>query len=626
MLLIFEPGLSYSGSLSDSLIQKWNTEKDSLDGRRQIELLNKIGRSFTFSKPDSAAYYFNWAISISEEKDLPGPGAYSIAHLGGAKYVKGEYDFALEYFMEALEIWKKVNDQKGIAVGYNDVGMVYTMLEKFEQAINYHRISYDICKKTGDSTLLATNLFNIGVTFVTWIQYDSALLYANRAKEIYQLTDNKENVFRVINLKGKIYLEMKDYHQALKEYLGIINRKDYKNQWEVCYTLAGMSVAYKGIGDIDKSVDFGLRSLKMAEDIQALWDLQWITENLSESYALKNNWEEAYHYQVLYKTYSDSIFSKEKDRQIHYLQLKQKEAENEALETENKIHQQRIERKNYQILGSSIGLVLLILIAFVLYRNNVIKSRLNAELKNKNIEIEEKNRELEALNKTKNTLLRIIAHDLKSPFSVMISFTDELLENIQDYDRKTILEIMSTLNNSSNEGLRLLENMLDWAKTQTGVIKYQPKEINLRSLIEDNIQLLLNNARSKNISIHYSIDPGLNAMIDPNMTSTIIRNLISNAIKFTKKGGKVEIGALREGNDLQISVQDTGIGMSKQDQEKLFDVDDFHSTPGTNQEKGSGLGLVLCKILAREHGGSIHIESEEGKGSRFCIILPFKKP
>lgn len=242
--------------------------------------------------------------------------------------------------------------------------------------------------------------------------------------------------------------------------------------------------------------------------------------------------------------------------------------------------------------------------------------------KRKNIEIELQNavNELDELNSTKDKLFSIIAHDLRSPFSSILGFTELLVdkENILQHDESE--KYLGLINSSAKNTLVLLDNLLNWAKSQTGQLIIIKEKIDIRSIIEETTDLLYSNSEIKNISMNISQAENIEIYADSNMLKAIFRNLISNAIKFTHSQGSIDIQSSIEDNMLEISVSDNGVGMDEKICEHLFGKN--LSTKGTEGESGSGLGLLICKEFIEKHGGQISVQSELGKGSKFTFTLP----
>ena len=237
---------------------------------------------------------------------------------------------------------------------------------------------------------------------------------------------------------------------------------------------------------------------------------------------------------------------------------------------------------------------------------------------------ENKNNELKLieLNATKDRFFSIIAHDLKTPFNSIIGFSEQLVEQINEKDYEKIGELTNIILQSANRAMDLLMNLMEWAQSQTGRIEFKPENIEIVALINETTLLYDEIATQKSIAIKKMIPDNLTVFADKFMASTVFRNLISNAVKFTKQGGEVVFSAVKEQNEIIFSVTDKGVGISKNDIEKLFRIDQIFSTKGTNNEKGTGLGLILCKEFIEKHGGKIWVESVEGKGSCFYFTFP----
>ena len=227
------------------------------------------------------------------------------------------------------------------------------------------------------------------------------------------------------------------------------------------------------------------------------------------------------------------------------------------------------------------------------------------------------------LNAQKDKFFSIIAHDLLNPFNSIVGFSELLMDRINEKDYKEIDEYAKIINQSSKQVKDLLMNLLEWSRTQIGRMQFKPENFELVNLIGENIMLFDVIAGQKAITINKVSPHEITVFADKPMISTVLRNLISNAIKFTRKGGKINISAEKRATEILVSVSDNGIGITPERLEKLFRIDENNSTSGTNNEKGTGLGLILCKEFVENHGGKIWVESEEGKGSAFYFTLPF---
>jgi two-component system sensor histidine kinase/response regulator len=255
-------------------------------------------------------------------------------------------------------------------------------------------------------------------------------------------------------------------------------------------------------------------------------------------------------------------------------------------------------------------------------KQNVELIELNTNLEKK---VELRTKELKELNATKDKFFSIIAHDLKNPFNTLMGFSELLATNINSYKRNKIEEFINIIFQTSKNTFLLLENLLEWARSQTGSLELAPSVVDIYELVDENIDLVYNNATSKKLELINNIPRNAEVFADPNMIHTVIRNLLSNAIKYTKTGGKIEISSKTKNSYIEITVSDSGIGIKPENLKKLFRIDENFTTKGTADETGTGLGLILCKEFVQKNGGEIWVKSTYGKGSEFTIKLRIKK-
>lgn len=236
--------------------------------------------------------------------------------------------------------------------------------------------------------------------------------------------------------------------------------------------------------------------------------------------------------------------------------------------------------------------------------------------------LRESEAQLHELNATKDKFFSIIAHDLKSPFNAVIGFSDMLIEQVQNKNYDGIEEYAEIIRDSSKRAMDLLANLMEWSRSKTGRMEFNPEIIDIVELINEVTALLSHSAKQKSITISKETPDIVTVFADKAMTCTILRNLISNAIKFTQPEGQVVILVHPKISELIVSVQDSGVGITQENIDKLFRIEVNHSTLGTQNERGTGLGLILCKEFIEKHGGTIWVESEVGKGSKFCFTIP----
>ena len=247
---------------------------------------------------------------------------------------------------------------------------------------------------------------------------------------------------------------------------------------------------------------------------------------------------------------------------------------------------------------------------------------LNKKVKEKTQLLSEKNASLEELNNTKDKLFSVIGHDLRSPFNSILGSSELLIKNRHHYDGDKLDYFLKNINSTAEQTLILLDNLLCWARSQTGQIKYQPEAIRLEDEIAQSVNFASPSASIKNISLNHLPNYETEIHADKNMLRTILRNLISNAIKFTHPSGKIDIYSVHDHNEVEITVSDNGTGMDEETRKKVFQANTKIASKGTENEKGTGLGLVLSKEFVKTHGGKIWVESEPGKGSDFHFTIP----
>jgi PAS domain S-box len=236
-------------------------------------------------------------------------------------------------------------------------------------------------------------------------------------------------------------------------------------------------------------------------------------------------------------------------------------------------------------------------------------------------ETKENEKKLVELNATKDKLFSIIAHDLRTPFQALINLNELVMNKIEMNDANAAKKLLELNAKTTQQALNLLENLLLWSRSQRGRLEFNPKRLNFKELTENILALLQINYTGKNIEVQICVEPFLEVRADEYMLNTVMRNLLSNAIKFTNKEGLIEISAIKNGAFIEISVDDNGVGIPSDKLESLFSIESNYTTSGTEKEKGTGLGLVICKDFVERHAGRIWAESEEGEGTKFSFTL-----
>jgi signal transduction histidine kinase len=595
-----------------------------------------LAKGYHFSNdPSTALEYHHMTLALAREMERHEDVAYTLLLMGNEHFSKQDYDSALKWYLESLEFSEDVDHRQGISNAANSVGSVYLRMRDYEKAIEYYGIAEEMGRLVDDKRGIANALNNIGITYDDYLsEFDKALEYYKEALLLFREIGFKEGEYACLNNIGLIYTRFKDYDTALEYYeSSLMLSKDANDLWHVGNTLNNMSLAYRERGDRPKAREYAVRALKIGEQIGAIDLLRdaYLTLSLVED-ELGNDHAALQHFKE-HVTAKDSIFNEERSRQIAEMQTKyeteKKEREIEILRKEGAIQALELNKqrniRNFLIVCSALVLVL----GIVIYNRYVLKKRTNALLEQKNRELEAANLKLQRseadlteLNATKDRFFSIIAHDLKNPMNTFLGFSELLSDSYGELKEAQIREFIEIIHKSAKHLFSLLENLLQWSRSQTGRMVLKPQRVDVMNAVAEDLPLLAATAEKKCIQFTAEIERGTVVYADPRMVATVIRNLLSNAIKYTKSGGEVRMVSRETGEFVEISVIDSGIGISSSDQKKLFRIDVHHTTAGTADERGTGLGLILCKDFVEKSGGTIWVESEEGKGSTFAFTLP----
>ena len=567
---------------------------------------------------DNAMHYYDSCLRIAENISNRKLAAFAMNNMGMIYQDEGDYTKAMINFNHALVIMKALDDKIEYAKIMNSLGKLNTELHKYKEALKNYQIVLDLVKNSNELKLYFWVLSDIGEVYFRINQPEKALSYFELALRIANNLDDKVGKAMIYNNIGRTYLSQRNFTKTKSNF--------------------------------QKAIAFARQS-KARDQIMITW------QNMSDMYSNQGEYKESLKYFKLYKEMSDSIYSEKKMKNISNLQIRYeteaKGKEIELLRKDAELNRLRIsQQKSFRNLLMVLLLVVLMITTIIYGRLN-IKRQANKLLAEKNDEIENKKAELHTMmehlqqsnkkleeqkaeiekqvetirevNSTKDRFFSIIAHDLKSPFNSILGFSSLLVEQIQENNHEGIEEYAIILQNSSQRVYDLLTNLLEWARSQTGRMEFNPERTEIVALIDNVIELSKDAAQQKSITISKDMLPNAFVLVDKYMISTVLRNLFMNAIKFTKPGGKIVISAQQKKNQLEISVSDNGVGIDKDAIDKLFRIDESYSTAGTQNEKGTGLGLILCRDFVERHRGQIGVESVLGKGSKFFFNLPFEE-
>lgn len=624
---------NFQANCEMSLAKKTLDEAKSLaytinDSMYICEIHSCLGYHYSVtSKYDSAVIHYNKSLAFCESQKDNRDKINNIIGLGEVYYERGELELALSKYLEASQFDEVKHDDNTKLSLLINMANIYSDEKQREKAISYYNQALEIALELKIDDTLSVLYNNLAIIYQDDSDYNKALIFYTKSLEIDKKSGNKAGVALCLNNIGENYFKMGDNEKAivcLRESLST-NRQLHLDT-EIIYNIEILAQVHLSLGNFKQAYKYLEEGILLTERLKTRGKRGDLLKLLADYYHKTGNNKKAYSTIIAYNALKDSIQQKSRADKIIELQAQfdseKKEKENEILRVKNQFTQEKLDkeriRANFLFIFSFLAFVLIILI-FVLFRSKV---KIHKRIKIFNSKLEESNTKLKTMNATKDKFFSIIAHDLRSPFNAILGFSELIKCEVRDGKNiERVEEYNANINDSAKNLFNLLENLLQWANEQRGVLEFTPTQFDLYDLIQSNLTIFKLKADDKSIKLFSDIKPNTVAFGDINMVNTIVRNLISNALKFTEKNGEIYLSTKQDGNFIHLSVKDTGIGISKKDQNKLFRLDCNFTTIGTNDESGSGLGLILCEEFVKKNGGEIWVESEENKGSTFVFSL-----
>jgi signal transduction histidine kinase len=522
---------------------------------------------------------------------------------GFASLEMENYPQALDYFLKSLKITEETGDQRLTGSLYNNIGIIYNQLNDLPNALKYYSMSLQINERVNNQPLMAAAYNNIAIIYYKQGKYRLSETYYSESLDLAERLGDHTGIARIYYNLGKLYFDEKEFSKS-RSYYSKIEQLDI----EPAISRGVQAARLLGLGKCDfaqRKYEQAIRNLSQAletaSEIESLEVQRDAADMLGKVYHALGRYQEAYQMKLIYEENHEKLLDATKIKKLAQL-AQQYEFKKKELEKETEIRRQKFLFIIVLIAFLCVSMSLLILVKMFMIKRSA-------------------NRQLNELNSTKDKFFSIIAHDLKKPFSTLIGFLKILLTEFDTYEKKKIKELLKTVQKTSEITYELLENLLLWANIQTGRIELTPETFNLRHTVDSVLALFRLYADGKNIELHNGIPLNTVITADRKIVRLILRNLVSNAIKFTPPGGKVTLQATNREGIVEVKVRDNGVGIAPGDIDNLFKIDRTYSTPGTANEKGTGLGLVLCKEFLDKAGGTIRVDSRSGKGSVFTVSL-----
>lgn len=561
---------------------------------------------------DSAIAYYRKAKKMAE---LLG-GKKRIAavnnNIGVIYWQWGIHDKAIQYYSESLEMREELHDSSGMAKLYNNIGLVYLEHKNYTLAEEYFRNGLSISRAIKEHNTIGYSYNNLGRTAFEAGDFNKAFDYYKLSLEEYKFLDNFDGVSMSFNDIALSLNRLHQYDAAIgfaRDALDISVRNGNKNHQGIAYKNLGIS--YAGYGNFKQSFAFFDSALAIGNEINSLIHIRDTYEALAEAQKAANNTTEyAKYLRLFYETKTKIQNEKSSNRLIEF------QTRLETLEAKQKLEETEYLLKNRQFsLYILTGfLVVLLIVTIIVYR--FYKSRNKAYQ-----ELNSKTEQLDNLNATKDKILSVIAHDLKNPMGSVQSYSQMLIHEYYEMSETERIESARGIFTSIRIVFGILDNLLTWARNQRGLIEAHIEKIDLNEVTNKLKFNLVHLAEEKQIELKIN-EQNLIINSDRFFIETILNNLLTNAIKFTKPKGRVALEIEPRRTSTVFNIQDTGTGISPEQTQTLFSLPKTSETKGTNFEKGTGLGLIICKELVEKLGGNITVTSKLNTGSTFIVEIP----
>jgi signal transduction histidine kinase len=624
-LITMASGLRYHHTDSVALLAQKTLQLSSELAYTKGEINARILLGAYFSdkgNSDSAFAQLRKARELAQESGQKNLEAKTLNDLANEYGFNGQYAHSLKTYLKGIEIAKASENKPMLSILYENVANVYADQKDFEEALQYFNLVKKINDEIGNEIFMAETNSNLASVYADMEELDYAMFHVNKSIATFEKEDIPEWLAYAYETKGKTYLKEGEFKWALYWYkqAELLQKKLHDNRGKIdLYN--GIAAAYLGKEEDSLSADYAYRSMALSERINYLEGKQECAKLLYELSKKNDNLLCALEYHEMFQELSDTLSKNKTKMSMELLKTKTAyERQKELLINDN----DKALAKQRRYMNLTLFIILVIgLIAYLMFRSRKIHQSLNVELKAKKEILEEREAQLYESNETKTKLFSIIGHDLRGPIGALQGLLNLYTQG--DVTKEEFLGFVPKLRNDIEHISFTLNNLLSWGHTQMNGAITKPGLVTLETIIDDNINLLSEQAAGKSIRMSSLLPGNSQSWADANQIDIVVRNLMSNAIKFTPDHGMITINAREANSHWEISVRDTGVGMTEEVCQQLFSDNTHASTSGTHNEKGTGLGLSLCKEMIEKNQGHIWAESTPRKGSCFFFTLPKAK-
>ena len=633
--LSFSPNLF--GQNIDSLFFEFLQNKGGI----KVDIANE------FSKRLVELKYLTDECSFKKSDNPTEMDAFVFSEMASYYTKQGKYEESIKLFEESIQLFKSLNDSLNICKFLQNLYVAYSVTGDYNKAYTCLEESYPIALSLNNIKYIAYGQLALGDFYYRNKHFTLAVEYFTKAYEHYKTLDNATMAIAALERLNSIYWEQGKIEQITRIVEEVQRWKNRTISPVSKFTIYMIEAqAYKGpekwdkallyfdsclmISESENLIDYTIGALTQISEICIIsgrhsraeetlvrlqelcveFDRKTILQSVfRQLYSLKKdkNPVEALKYLESYTFLSDSLYEQRMQEQLADLHVHYQTAEKEA---QISLQQVKLNKQNAQRIMLLIGFALCLLFLFLLWYILYLRTK--------------RNRVLAEMNSTKDKFFSIISHDLKNPAIAQREALQLLMNHSEIWDTATLSQYYNELLKSADGQIELLYNLLNWAQVQTGRMPFNPIQFDLVATLHSDIVLIKNMSKRKGVVVEIQMPETAVVTGDSNMIATIVRNLLTNAVKFTSSGGTISLkieplSATKNG--FIITVNDTGTGMNDEQLLTLFNLDFQRSRKGTGGESGSGLGLIVCKELVEKHGSALHVESQENKGSCFWFTL-----
>lgn len=614
--------LRYSKLDSMKVLAEKALELSKLNGYKEGELealSNFSAYNLYKGNIDKSIQYGLKLINNKESADYPKQKMKIYNQLGQAYFIKQNYPLAFTHFSYGLSLGERYNDEFYIFRINMNLGTMFNLLEDYDEALLFYSDALKSSSKLNDNNLDAMVSSNLGYLYTQREDFKQAQNYLYKSINYFKNQTLKEWLAFSYTTLGELDLKMNNFNKAIVNYEKAINIhnsiNDVKGRADSNYGLAKASM---GLKKIVKAEEYINQSLNLYKQFKLNTGIEKCFRLLYEIKKEQNQISKSLEYLELTEKLANDIFKEKNKRNLNMLNAKLNfEKKKEDLKTKN---EQALDQQRKYVKWSLVALLTSFIVVLVILGSNKREKLLNKKLENQAIILNENQKTLSKINSNQDRLFSIIGHDLRGP---IISLKELLKLYLEDpKGKKYFEEFAPQLKNDLEQVQFTMDNLLHWGKTQMTGEVINTERIAVKQELELIIQLFRNEVNKKSIIVNNQISENHFASADLEQFNIIFRNIISNSIKFTPDNGMVTIATEINDTNLVIQISDTGIGMNEKAIQKLFNDTEHFSTYGTNQEKGTGLGLRLAKEMVVNNNGEIFVKSQPNKGSQFIVKLP----